>query len=335
MAKAQDSAWDHAQDYWGEPTAEQVANQLKRHRSEEEEEEVEVGEEEAEGEVDADLRGRSTGSLFSSYVPRSMVRKQPEKQPEPKKQQPRGNPDRGAKILKKAPCKGGFTDRDISSPKLKKAVIAELKLLGPTSLPEKDQGAGAAGRVLHFPEDLVIRGESKATPKCYLPALRFVCGLDKPLPAQVTKVLVNADARQINLVRTNPMITIILTLPYLQALSNSGLTLAKQAQLHNNWLGLLERDAGCYMLVGKAGPTWNHWIAYNAWTRVLYDGGDIVRITEDADRDSEASAKAVFTQELQLDDLREVYVIKTYNKKKDKKPRRRGAPATEPEPEVA
>ena len=51
--------------------------------------------------------------------------------------------------------------------------------------------------------ELVLRGESKATLKCYLPALRFVSGLDKPLPTQVTKVLVNADAPQINLVLTN------------------------------------------------------------------------------------------------------------------------------------
>ena len=129
MAKAQDSTWNHAQAFWSTPTADQVEahdpdNWLKRCRSEEEEEE-EVGEE-VEEEVNADLRGRSTGSVFSSYVPRGMVRQQQrlEKQPEPKKQQPRRNPHHGAKIQKKSPCKGGFTDRDISSPKLKTAVMA-------------------------------------------------------------------------------------------------------------------------------------------------------------------------------------------------------------------
>ena len=94
------------------------------------------------------------------------------------------------------------------------------------------------------------------------------------------------------------MITIILTLPHLQALSNTQMMLCMQAELHNNWLDLLRRDAGCYMLVGKVGPSGNHWIAYNAWTGVLYDGGGIVRIVEDKDRVSEASAKAVFTEEM-------------------------------------
>jgi len=162
-------------------------NWLKRCRVEEEEEE----------EVDADLRGRSTGSVFTSYVPPGMVQKQ----------QPRRNPDRSTKIQKKLPCKGGFTDRDISSPKLKAAVIEELRQLGPMSLPAKDQEPDAAGRVLHFPQELVIRGESKANLKCYLPALRFVSGLDKPLSTQVTKVLENADASQINMVR---IITLLL-----------------------------------------------------------------------------------------------------------------------------
>ena len=94
------------------------------------------------------------------------------------------------------------------------------------------------------------------------------------------------------------------------------MTLAKQAQLHNNWQGLLARDAGCYMLVGKAGPMWNHWVAYNAWTGILYDGSGVVRIIEESDYASQASAKAVFVDELQLDDLREVYVVK---RKKDQK----------------
>ena len=122
------------------------------------------------------------------------------------------------------------------------------------------------------------------------------------------------------------MIVIILTFSYLQSLqSHSKLTLAKQRQLHNNWQGLLKRNAGCYMLVGKAGPTWNHWIAHTAWTGVLYDGGGVVRIIEDADCDSQASAKAVFTDELQLDDLREVYVVKMHcSQDKKKKARNRG-----------
>jgi hypothetical protein len=162
-----------------------------------------------EEEVDADLRGRSTGSVFTSYVPPGMVQKQqPKKQPKKQpKQQPRRNPDRGTKIQKKPPCKGGFTDRDISSPKLKAAVIAELRQLGPMSLPAKDQEPDAAGRVLHFPQELVIRGGSKANLQCYLPALCFASGLDKPLPTQVTKVLENADASQINMVR---IITLLL-----------------------------------------------------------------------------------------------------------------------------
>ena len=174
---------------------------MKRCREEEEEEE--------EAEVDADLRGRSTGSVFTSYVPPGMVQ-QSKKQP---KQQPRRNPDRGTKIQKKPPCKGGFTDRDISSPKLKTAVIAELRLLGPTSLPAKDQEPDAAGRVLHFPQELVIRGGSKANLQCYLPALCFVTGLDKPLPTQVTKVLENADASQINMVRIITLLVLNTDIP--------------------------------------------------------------------------------------------------------------------------
>ena len=171
--------------------------------------------EEEEEEVDADLRGRSTGSVFTSYVPPGMVQKQqPKKQSKQQpKQQPRRNPDRSTKIQKKPPCKGGFTDRDISSPKLKAAVIAELRQLGPMSLPAKDQEPDAAGRVLHFPQELVIRGESKANLKCYLPALRFVSGLDKPLPTQVTKVLENADACQINMVRIITLLVLNTDIP--------------------------------------------------------------------------------------------------------------------------
>ena len=64
---------------------------------------------------------------------------------------------------------------------------------------------------------------------------------------------------------------------------------------------------------------WNHWVAYNAWTGILYDGSGVVRIIEESDYASQASAKAVFVDELQLDDLREVYVVKTYRKKDQKK----------------
>ena len=35
------------------------------------------------------------------------------------------------------------------------------------------------------------------------------------------------------------------------------------------------------MLVGKAGLTWNHWIVYNTWTHIIYDGSGIVHITKD------------------------------------------------------
>ena len=319
--KKQGSIYDPA--FWGIPTTEPYDPAAYQRRSPDPSYWRKRSRPEEAEEVDADLRGRPTGRMFTSNdVPMSIARQQQrsEKQPEPtKKQQPRRNPDRTTKMQKKPPCKGGFTDRDISSPKLKNAVIAELRLLGPTSLPIKDQIPDAAGRMFHLPQELVIRGESKANLKCYLPALRFVSGLDKPLPTQVTKVLENADACQINMVS---IITLLLLLTYycLQALQpHTGLTLAKQTQLHNNWLGLLSRDAGCYMLVGKAGPMWNHWIVYNAWTGVLYDGGDIVRIVEDADRDSTATAKTVFTDELQLDDLREVYVVKTYSLEERKK----------------
>ena len=167
----------------------------------EDEDEEEVGEGE---EVDADLRGRPTGGVFSSYVPEGMVPRKKQKQKQkPAKQQPRRKLHRNAKIQKKQPCKGGHTDRDISGPKLKKAVIAELKLRGPTSIPAKDKKPDAAGRVLHFPVDVVIHGESHAVAKCYLPALRYVSGVDKILPPSVTNILVNADKLQINLVRTH------------------------------------------------------------------------------------------------------------------------------------
>ena len=69
------------------------------------------------------------------------------------------------------------------------------------------------------------------------------------------------------------------------------------------------------MLVSKAGPMWNHWIVYNAWTGILYNGGGIVQIVEESDCISQASAKAVFIDELQLDDLCKVYVVKMYRKK--------------------
>ena len=197
MAAPQDRACDRSEE-----------DQLKRNRPADDEVDEDEDEVAAEEEVDADLRGGSTGGVFSSYVPEGMVRQQRSKKqkqkPKKQKQQPRRNPRRSAKIQKKPPCKGGYTDRDISSPYLKKAVIAELKLLRPTSIPEKDKKPDAAGRVLHFPVDVVIRGESNAAAKCYLPALRYVCGVDKILPARVTKVLVNADKKQINLVRTNP-----------------------------------------------------------------------------------------------------------------------------------
>ena len=110
---------------------------------EDEVDDEEVNDDEEE-EVNADLRGRSTGSVLLSYVPEGMVRQQ-QRSKKLKKQQPQCNPHCSAKIQKKPPCKGGFTDRDISSPYLKKAVIAELKLLGPTSIPEKDKEPDAAG----------------------------------------------------------------------------------------------------------------------------------------------------------------------------------------------
>ena len=66
------------------------------------------------------------------------------------------------------------------------------------------------------------------------------------------------------------------------------------------------------MIVGSTGDQYNHWIAYNAWKGVLYAGGSVVRIIETSDRSSRASAKAVFIDDLLIDDLREVYVIKTF-----------------------
>ena len=66
------------------------------------------------------------------------------------------------------------------------------------------------------------------------------------------------------------------------------------------------------MIVGSTGDQYNHWIAYNAWKGVLYAGGSVVRIIETSDRSSRASAKAVFIDDLLIDNLREVYVIKTF-----------------------
>ena len=66
------------------------------------------------------------------------------------------------------------------------------------------------------------------------------------------------------------------------------------------------------MIVGSTGDQYNHWIAYNAWKGVLYAGGSVVRIIETPDRSSRASAKAVFIDDLLIDNLREVYVIKTF-----------------------
>ena len=93
---------------------------------------VEVDEDEVddEEEVNADLHGRSTGSVLLSYVPEGMVHQQQQskkQKPKPKKQQPQHNPHCSAKIQKKLPCKGGFTDCDILSPYLKKAVIADVE----------------------------------------------------------------------------------------------------------------------------------------------------------------------------------------------------------------
>ena len=192
--------------------AEQACNeQLKRGRPTaevdegREVEEVEVGEV---GEVNADLCGRPTGAVFKSYVPEGMRQQKPEKKKQKKKQKPaeqqlRRRLHRTAKIPKKQPCKGGHTDRDISGPKLKKAVIADLRRRGPRSLPEKDSKEDPAGRVLHFPPDVVIHGSTRDADQCYLPALKYSSGLAKILPPSVTNLLVNADKQQINLVRTH------------------------------------------------------------------------------------------------------------------------------------
>jgi hypothetical protein len=159
-------------------------------------------------EVNADLCGRPTGAVFKSYVPEGMRQQKPEKKKQKKKQKPaeqqlRRRLHRTAKMPKKQPCKGGHTDRDISGPKLKKAVIAELRLLGPRSIPEKDKKEDPAGRVLHFPPDVVIQGSTRDADQCYLPALKFCSGLAKILPPSVTNLLQNADKQQINLVRTH------------------------------------------------------------------------------------------------------------------------------------
>ena len=66
------------------------------------------------------------------------------------------------------------------------------------------------------------------------------------------------------------------------------------------------------MIVGSTGDQYNHWIAYNAWKGVLYAGGSVVRIIEASDRSSRASAKAVFTDDLLIDDLCELYVLKSF-----------------------
>ena len=188
------------------------AEQLKRGRpTAEVDEGGEVGEGQVgEGEVrevDADLLGRSTGAVFKSYVPEGMVsehqQSKKKKKKQPAEQQLRRRLPRTAKMPKKQPCKGGHRDRDISGPKLKRAVIADLRLLGPRSIPEKDKKEDPAGRVLHFPPDVVIHGSTRDADQCYLPALRYSSGVDKILPPSVTNLLVNADKQQINLVRTH------------------------------------------------------------------------------------------------------------------------------------
>ena len=182
------------------------AEQLKRGRTAAGGDEGQVGEGEVR-EVDADLLGRSTGAVFKSYLPEGMRQQKPEKKKQkkqkPAEQQLRRRLPRTAKIPKKQLCKGGHRDRDISGPKLKRAVIADLRLLGPRSIPEKDKKEDPAGRVLHFPPDVVIQGSTRDADQCYLPALKFCCGLAKLLPPSVTNLLQNADKQQINLVRTH------------------------------------------------------------------------------------------------------------------------------------
>ena len=125
---------------------------------------------------------------------------------------------------------------------------------------------------------------------CYLPVLRFATGLRQPVAPSISKVLCNADSAMTN-----------------KALEgHTGLTMSHQPILSNNYVGLLQRKAGCFIFVGKPGESWNHWGAYNAWSGVLYDGGGKVRIVEDSNRVSKATGKSVFVGDMQFDDLREV-----------------------------
>ena len=132
--------------------------------------------------------------------------------------------------------------------------------------------------------------------KCYLPAMRFASGLDTPIPPALTKLIENVDSKELNKVLQ----------PY------AGLTLSRVKNLSNDFHALLNRNAGSFMIVGSTGPQYNHWVAYNAWKGILYAGGSVVRVVDDDDRRSKSAAKAVFTDDLLIDDLREVYVIKTF-----------------------
>ena len=273
-------------------------------------------------EMDADLLGRSTGRMFGRGVPMIARRPKPQ-QLEPKPQQPGPEPQQSEpqpqqpepqpkqltkpkqpepkqplrrstrtakkkKMFKRRLNQGGYTDRGIIGTKAK--VIAELEQLAPAQMPLKDQDRDQTGRALHFPPATVLQPDTGNELTCYLPVLRFATGLRQPVAPSVSKILSNADSSKIN-----------------KALEgHTGLTMSHQPILSNNYVGLLQRKAGTFIFVGKTGERRNHWGAYNAWSGVLYDGGDKVRIVEDSDRVSNATGKAVFVGDMQFDDLREV-----------------------------
>ena len=258
-------------------------------------------------ELDADALGRSSGERFDRCGPMIARRPKPQRLPtqqaEPRPQRPklRRNPG-SSKIQVKPRNRGGYSDRIITGVEVKAEVITELELLWTTAPLVCDQDRDRMGRVLHYPPQVVIQPEHGNNLRCYLPALRFATGYVSPIAVQVEQLMENVNSTEIN--------------NALQSVSN--LTLSRVRELSNNYQGLLTQTSGSYMLVGGCGETYNHWAAYNAWGGVLYSG-TFVRVIDAADRASPESAKAVFTDGLLLDDLREVYVLKRVLKSKRKR----------------
>ena len=130
--------------------------------------------------------------------------------------------------------------------------------------------------------------------KCYLPAMRFASGLDTPISPALTKLIENVDSKELSKVgyQTNPDPN--LTVFLMQALQPYvGLTLSRVNNLSNDYYALLNQKAGSFMIKSSTGPLYNHWVAYNAWKFILYAGGSVVRVVDEDDRLSRASAKTV------------------------------------------